>query len=161
MEDELDILDSEEGLPFDGKRPVFITVLAILTFVGSGIILIKDIMMYAAFSMAENFANIAQKSDLEYQLANAFKWMQICYIMEFVSCIITVAGAIMMMGLRKFGFYLYVFGNFLFAAEVIWFYTVATQYNINEFSVFFMVFQLFIPVGFVILYGVNFKYLRR
>lgn len=161
MNEDLDFIIDDLDVPeLSGKRPVIITVLAILTFVGSGFMLIKSIYSYVFYSAIYKISNKVD-ADWVNTMKPKLQWTYLCYIAEFLSIILTIVGAILMLRLKRLGFYVYSIGNFIFAIELIWFYLIISTGFFNGVSIFFVVLQLIFPIGFTILYGINFKYFRK
>ena len=76
MEDDLDlIIDNGDKRSYEGKRPVFLTVLCILTFVGAGFSIISGLFGMLAMGAMENMtssfadmdADIASEMGMDFQ----------------------------------------------------------------------------------------------
>ena len=113
--------------PTTSLRPTFLTVLCILTFIGSGWGVYKGFSGYftadiAASVISETQAQINDKlgdkeqpAFLKTMMGNMFSSMSAdnikkMSIISLISNLCTLIGAILMWGLRKQGFYLYVGG---------------------------------------------------
>ena len=155
-------------------RPVFITVLCILTFIGSTTSLIKQSIVYftadsqaAKFSIARDRikSNTKTKNESDKGAQLAIKFMGSLNISagnirkgalaDITAAILCLAGAVMMWKLRKRGFYLYVAGILL---------NIISPFIIfggsNVISIFSSVIWGIIGIAFVILYAVNLKDMR-
>ncbi|MEP7145138.1 MAG: hypothetical protein ABI707_19785 [Ferruginibacter sp.] len=155
-------------------RPVFITVLCILTFIGSGWGLISQGIKYAtantqaaAISMAKEKANEDLQSHNENDPGSKFAKKMVnsisaspetirkAALCDMAAALLCLAGAFMMWSLKKTGFYLYVAGTLV---------GVISPFVIfggsNVISLLSSVVVGFIGVIFVILYGVNLKYMK-
>lgn len=125
----------QTNAPTEGakERPVFLTVLCILTFIGSGLSVLLWLLgifgLGAVNSYLANFGGAADTGVLK-------------PILMLIFSAASLYGAIMMWSLKKMGFYLYV------AAQVL---IVAFGWSIMA-----LVFALL----FIILYGLNLKYLE-
>jgi len=117
------------------KRPAFLTVLCILTFIGSGLVLLGGLLVIlAGAALSEFFASIPGMTQATGNIMPL--------IISVVFSAVSLFGAIMMWQLKKLGFYIYV------AAQVI---MVAFS-----FSVMGLIFTLL----FIVLYFLNFKHMK-
>ncbi len=159
MHDELDILDNGTEVKYTGKRPVFLTVLCILTFVGAGLSAIYYLFAWVGLSAAERLVESFDQGidNAGAQAVNAFHWLKLFMISGLVGSVLCVAGAIAMMFMRKFGYYIYIAGQVI--PLVVMFLGLGTSIQ-NEFSLMWVVMMSIFPAGFVVMYGLNFKYLR-
>ncbi len=146
------------------KRPVFITVLCILTWVGSGIALIQSLVGLASNPTAEleEFKN-TPGADVVFEqgfLDDFIFWSNISNWVAILVSIMCIVGAILMFQLKKNGFYLYVAGcvisavvsfmaiSYLMPKEFAWIGQIA------------VVFSVLISVAFIIMYAVNLKHMK-
>ena len=155
-------------------RPVFLTVLCILTFIGSGWGIISGISSYLTANTAASVAQAAMedaKEELENEgkagsrlaekmLSGTSEMLQPANIKKsalfsIVASVFTLLGAVLMFGLKKTGFYSYLLGTAIgivgpfIAFGGANFLTVITTSAVG-----------FIGILFVILYGLNVKHLR-
>jgi len=156
------------------SRPVFITVLCILTFIGSGWGVISESIRYStADSQAaailkvkeEANSNLEKNANPDKDSKFAKKMVNSIYaspddirkgaISNFAAAVLCLAGAIMMWKLKKTGFYLYVAGTLL---GIISPFVIFGGSNII--SILSSVVIGFIGLIFVVLYGVNLKYMK-
>lgn len=116
------------------QRPTFLTVLCILTFIGSGLGVLFSLLgilgLGATNSFLSNYAGAAASSGM----------LKPILILIFSGA--SLYGAIMMWSLKKMGYYLYV----------------AAQILIVAFG--FSWIGLFFAALFIVLYGLNLKYLE-
>ncbi len=155
------------------KRPVFLTVLCILTFVGSGFSLLSSVYGLAAQKTVEEMTSEMEKAQAAMGQSNVFidaiaenavdihKWTILGNYLGLGSAILGLAGALLMWKLRKSGFFIYV------AGQIPPFFTLFGMYSAMKdipFMGFAMVigaiFAAIFSVGFVIMYGLNLKHMR-
>ncbi len=158
------------------KRPTFITVLCILTFIGSGWGLVGGAIQYfsadkQALSMSISKEKVATdiqksgKSDAGTQMAekmvnsmgSAFtvENLKKTAIASVVGALLCLAGAFLMWQLKKTGFYLYIAGTLIGIISPFVIY--GTD---NLMSIITSVMVGFFGIVFVILYGVNLKHMK-
>ena len=119
------------------KRPAFLTVLCILTFVGAGL------------GVLGSFGNFAVDATLG--------------IVTLLANVLCIVGAIMMMKLKKTGFYLYVVGELL---PLIYTFVVLGGLGAMNVPIFgeaviiIYLIALVIPLAFIVMYGVNLKHMK-
>jgi len=119
------------------KRPVFLTVLCILTFIWSGFAILGTLL--ATFGMG------ALTSMLGSAFTGGTGYMVVLLIISAVS----LFGAIKMWGLKKQGFYIYAAANII---GMIVPYFFGTVFNISSF-----LFGLLFTGGFIVMYYLNLK----
>ncbi len=159
------------------KRPTFLTVLCILTFIGSGWGLISNTMGYfsanssaAAMSMIKESANAemqkaATSSEAGGKIAaemvgsmmsalnpENLKKMALAGLAAAVLCLV---GAFLMWGLKKTGFYAYIAGTLV---GIITPFVLFGGSNIMAMGMSAMI--GFVGLIFVILYGLNLKHMK-
>ena len=114
-------------------RSTFLTVLCVLTFIGSGWGIIGSVRSYAGADTISSVANGAMqnaedKMDEQGKTPNFVKQLfssvavgltadniRKSAIFKLISCLLTLSGAIVMWNLKKAGFYLYIAGTALLA----------------------------------------------
>jgi len=157
-------------------RPTFITVLCILTFIGSGWGLIGGAIQYfsadkQALSMSitkEQVATDIQKGDkndagtkmaekMVNSMSGAFtaENLKKTGIASIVGALFCLVGAFLMWQLKKNGFYLYIAGTLIGVISPFVIY--GTD---NLMSIISSVMVGFIGIVFIILYGVNLKHMK-
>lgn len=130
-----------------GKRPTFLTVLCILSFIFSGlgiIMLIIGILGMGALQTAANMAESAGGTITSTGPSMGMLWMNI--IVGLVCAVAGLFGVIQMWKLKKTGFFIYTGSTVISIIAGI----VATGFS------FFSV----LPLLFVVLYGLNLKHLK-
>lgn len=157
-------------------RPTFITVLCILTFIGSGWGLIGGAIQYFTAEKQAQRMSITKvkasedikksgKEDAGSKMAekivnsmtNAFtaENLKKAGLAAIVAAVLCLAGALLMWKLKRTGFYLYIIGTL---AGIISPFLIYGSDNIM--SILSSVVVGFIGIIFVILYGVNLKYMK-
>lgn len=157
-------------------RPTFITVLCILTFIGSGWGLIGGgIQYFSAEKQAQQMVIAKQKASADIQksgkedagtkmaekmvnsMTGAFteENLKKAGLAAMLAAVFCIAGAVYMWMLRKNGFYLYIVGTLIGIIAPFIIYG-----SNNLMSIMSSVFVGFIGIIFVILYGVNLKYMK-
>ena len=131
MEEQNEVQTAQEN-----KRPVFLTVLCILTFVGSGLSLLFALIGLVAAGAIESFASSIPGMP---EMGDVGILQQIIRIVLLGG---SLFGAIMMLKLKKLGFYLYAVAN------------------IAILIMSFGIWGLVITAGFIVMYGVNFKAMK-
>jgi hypothetical protein len=76
-----------------------------------------------------------------------------------IAPVFTIAGAVLMWNLRKWGFYIYLFGQIVPVAFGIWFSLTASD-DFRGFTLILTAISSIIPLGFVVMYAVNLKDMR-
>lgn len=149
----------DAGVP--AKRPTFLTVLCILTFVGGGISLIMNIMSYFTYSaMAASGGDMlsdlgAQGEQVEAAMSmlglDPAKMATSALIVAILN-VVVLAGALMMWKLKKVGYYIYLVGELVQAVIPV----IVIGGLAGGMSVIFMG---IIAIVFIILYGLNLKHM--
>jgi len=135
--------DATEQKPQEEGRPTFLTVLCILTFIGSGFrTLIFLILLVAAGAVSSWLGSIPGMGDMG-GLGSGY------LVIILVLALASLYGAIMMWQLKKMGFYLYSGANVIALIVPIFMAS-------SDFSVWGLVFTAL----FIILYGLNLKHLK-
>jgi len=132
-----------------GTRPVFLTVICILSFVGIGLAIIGYVGAFALLGVAEvatsgTTAVTTTAGATVTTVSTGIIWAYI--IGGFITVILQLVGVLQMWKLRKSGFYLYTVATVI--ALVLGFLYGAS------------VFSLILPIAFIIMYGVNLKAMR-
>ncbi|HRP55373.1 hypothetical protein [Agriterribacter sp.] len=155
-------------------RPVFLTVLCILTFIGSGWGIISGISGYLTANTTAGVAQAAMqdaREELEDEgnagsrlaekmLSGTSEMLQPANIKKsalfsIVASVFTLLGAILMFGLKKTGFYSYLLGTAIGIAGPFIAFGGGNFVTIITSSA-----AAFTGILFVILYGLNVKHLR-
>lgn len=142
------------------KRPTFLTVLCILTFVGAGISLIMNIMSYFTYSaMASSSDMLSDLGAQGEQVGAAMSMlgldpakMATSAIIVAILNVVILAGALMMWKQKKVGFYIYVVGELVQAViPVIVIGGLAGGMSVVLMGI--------VAIVFIILYGLNLKHM--
>lgn len=157
--DDVDLLDGAIDQTYKGKVPAGLMALCILTFVGSGVILIKDFFTYSFYSLANSMNDSFFNKAGHHELDAFFGALPLIYIAEVISCLMAIAGAIMMIRMNLKGFYIYIASTVIYALGILWFWISIPEMQINEGFAMLMFVYLAAPIGFVIMYGANRKYM--
>lgn len=153
-----------------GVRNTFLTVICILSFIGSGWGIQKAIRSYATANTVANVADGAMKNaeqqmdqqntpDFAKQIMSSItdnltpENIRKASILEFISNLFTLFGAILMWNLKKIGFYLYIAGIAVL---------VASPLIMGKFiGIIGGIIVGLIGMVFIIMYGVNLKYMDK
>lgn len=165
--------------PFDvqvnkPQRPTFLVVLCILTFIGSGWSILSNLFSLFTSSMMDSDMHIEQYSEMigdmgdsgtasfmsgflnssmEVLQATAAHALEI-NTMQMVLSLISLLGAILMLQLRRFGFYLYT------AAQILALFVLPYFAGFSTLVVIGMFWSALISLAFIIMYAVNLKYMH-
>ena len=144
------------------KRPTFLTVLCILSFVAAGFVIIGGILGYLAMAAVGGMAdavgaNMEAMSNMQgmesmpgmEDAANAFAHAKTLLIVAIALTVIGLFGVIMMWKLKKTGFYIYA------GTQVIGIVAPIIIAGMASFSVVGTI----ITLAFVVMYGLNLKHM--
>ncbi len=140
-----DTVDELETSPIR-KRTDFLTVLCILTWVGSG----ASILFYGYQLL---FLGAIQR-----EIGVSAGWAVLISILNMIAPIFCVVGSVFMWNLKKQGFFIYLFGQLI--PILVSFYIALVVNNIKGPSLVFAILANVIPMGFIVLYGLQLKDLR-
>jgi len=152
-------------------RPTFLTVLCILTFIGSGWGVVSGIKNYitadtAAAMTSQIMADAQDKMDKQDTPSFAKSLLgsvsaglsadniRKSSIVSLISCLFTLVGAIMMWSLKKIGFYLYVVGCIIIVIGPM------IVLGNGLLGMIGSAWSGFICVIFIVMYAVNLKYMN-
>ncbi len=165
----MEIVSSTTPSPTGGFRNSFLTVICILTFLGSGWGIVKAVRSYftADYEAQIGTAAIKSASDQVNQQENVPGFVQQIMgsvqadmnpdflrklaIFSFIANLLTLSGAILMWNLKKAGFYLYVSGIVVLV--------IAPLVMGKLVGIIGASFLGFIGVIFIVMYAVNLKYM--
>lgn len=157
------------------SRPTFLTVLCILTFIGSGWGILSQLFALLGSSLVDSSTQIEQysaamdsiedagtasflsgllSSSQEVLQATLMYARQIAVI-SLVLSTLSLLGAILMFKLRRIGFWIYS------AAQVLMLFVTPYFAGFSMLIVVGMLFSALFTILFIILYAVNLKYMRR
>lgn len=146
------------------KRPQFLTVLCILTFIGVGVGIIGSIVgwwgMHVMSGMMDGTSNMPGMEDMDMsafpgmeESMAQMKYMNITLGVGIVGSLICLIGALQMWKLKKMGFYIYVVGEI---APVI---VSTVLMGATALAGFTLILGAIIPVVFIVLYALNLKHM--
>jgi hypothetical protein len=157
-------------------RPTFLTVLCILTFIGSGWGIVSGFSTYMSANVTADITQTAMQ-DAKDKISNAGETnagtkmaekmlsgvsdvlkpenLKKSAMFSIVACVFTLLGAVLMFQLKKIGFWIYLVGTVISIVGPI----VAFGAG-NLVSMATTIGMAFIGVIFVVLYGLNLKHLR-
>jgi len=156
------------------RRPTFLTVLCILSFVGIGLVVISSLYNVIIYSGDTVKNSLEQASQILQQSNNPFgnfiqnpdEYISAMFTMNLVnliSAMVCLVGVIMMWKLKKLGFFIYTVAEL--ASPII---AMILSGRIGMGSAFFasfmvviMVISLIFALAFVIMYAVNLKHLTK
>jgi len=161
--------------PAKPQRPTFLTVLCILTFIGSGWGIVSGISSYITANATAGVAQAAMddaREDIQNESSNAGTQMaekmlsgvsdmlkpeniKKNALFSIVASVFTLLGGILMFGLKKTGYWVYILGTLIGIVGPFMVYGGANFVTILSSSMI-----AFFGVLFVILYGLNVKHLR-
>lgn len=157
------------------KRPIFLTVLCILTFVGSGWGILSNLSsLFTSAFLTEGQMEMQQFStlsdpmqqgpyatfmahflDSSIELATAaFKHVRDIAVLQLVLSVLSLLGAILMFYLRRIGFYLYV------TAQILMLFVLPYFVGFSMLVILAMGSSAFFALLFILLYAIHLKYLH-
>jgi len=166
-----DILDNDFDASDRRKRPAFITVLCILSFIGCGLFLL--FALYGISSVNEQKKALAQVINNPYMpdfgtnepfkmLVNYLNWLLISYCVYIANVAVCLTGAILMWKLRRRGYFIYLAGQILLVLLLIPGVILANGAMPLGYQ------TLIVPgivaaaaIGFTVLYAIHLKHLHR
>jgi len=131
----------------NSKRPNLLTILCILTFVGSGLNLFSSIMVAAFF---DQFAVLAQDFGEKFNLPGMELFLEakpLYFLASALGYAIAITGAIMMFRLKKIGFHIYTTAQILLILVPMYFFHMSGP----------SILDIILSGTFVILYSTNLK----
>jgi hypothetical protein len=151
------------GAAMPAKRPQFLTVLCILTYVGVGISIIVQILgflaMQAAGAMMGGMESLGEgmgsSPEMDAAMASANALMSNAYLLlavGIIGAILCLVGAIMMWKQKKTGFYIYVVGEMVPPILSLVLVGMAGMGSMG-------IFGLVLPIAFTVMYGLNLKHM--
>ncbi len=162
-------IDSISSNTVTKKRPPFLNVLCILSFIGIGYEVLNNIMgmIIASSGFLEKVEEMMQNMPDEraYNIMESFGYFDMLHTMSatgFTVCIVGIAGALIclvgvlqMWNLKKTGYYIYFIGEI--GVPII----IASIWGASSLILMMIAVCMFIfPIAFVIMYGFNLKYLE-
>jgi hypothetical protein len=161
---EIDLIDIENS---ENKTiPVFLKVLCILTFVGTGIGILSGIYSTLTYSSSLAQMNTLQNSPFMGEMSEFIelnrKYGFIVQLMALFGNILCLVGALIMWKLKKYGFYMYVVGQII---PLIGSYGLmgglsASGSMFGSIAVFATIVGTMFPLAFVVMYALNLKHMK-
>lgn len=166
-----DVLDQtyEQG---PAKRPMFLQVLCILTFVSCGLSFISDIYGLLTAKQQEESLKMMMRvqqntempemfGDMQSGLAKMMEWTATAHYLSLGNVLICFVGAMLMWRLKKMGYFVYIFGQILPFISLVGMYSAVQDVPLLGFSMIIGgVFVAIFAIAFIIMYGVNLKHMR-
>lgn len=146
------------------KRPVFITVLCILTWIGSGIGFLQSALALISGPTSEleelkNTPGVDEMLDLEF-FDNFIFWSNVSNGSAILVSALCVVGAVLMFQLKKIGFFLYLGGCIVSIIVTV----LAMHHLIPDVIAWIghvtIAFMILINAAFIIMYAVNLKHMK-
>ncbi len=142
------------------KLPGFLKVLCIFSFVGIGIYIVTYVLGYMTLSALSSVSESISSGFNDPSVDSAVSSMDplvkngaLYYILSLVACVLCLVGVIMMWKLKKTGFFIYLVGE---VAPIILPFILLGGFGALG---FFSMILSFIPIAFIIMYGLNYKHL--
>ena len=140
-------------------RPAFLTVLWILTWVGSGIGLIIGLFAIIGLFTSGPEAYTARQIIISLTSEETLESMKIVMYAGPVCTVLCIIGSVMMWQLKKAGFFIYLIGEV--APLVLSFILLGSLANSTGLvTVAEEVIGVIFPLAFVIMYGLNLKHMK-
>jgi len=132
------------------KRPNMLTILCILTFIGSGMQLISSLVIAGFYDI---FVQIAQEFAEKFKMPGIDQLREVKPVFFLVSAILytgSVAGAILMMRLKKAGFHVYTVSQILLILSPMYFMHLSSPGTL----------EILLSALFIFLYSLNLKIMK-
>jgi hypothetical protein len=155
------------------KRPVFLTVLCILTFVSCGLTFITSIFgilmsgtadrsMRAMNRLQQNQPDMPEMMDsMMKATAKMQDWTQVSNYLALGNVLICFLGAMLMWRLKKSGFFIYTFGQILPFISLYGLYSVVQDIPLmGTFMLVMAIASVIFCAAFIVMYGLNLKHMR-
>lgn len=161
----------------NNKRPQFLNILCILSFIWCGLVLLGT--LYGMYQMqpevmqnqidALRTVNPEMAEQMEDQMIEFQEnvYMQISQYLGFLYLLLSFLGILMMYKLKKKGFYFYLAGELLpytgllFTGKGMSLSLKMGGESMNTIAIIVMVMSLVIDFGFMIMYGLNLKHMKN
>lgn len=176
MEEDFSI-DNDFLNTLSNKKPQFVVVLCILTFVGGGLAVLGNLyngatynMQVKSFEMIQTMQNTIGSQNINpfkmmfgnfEELKNAIYWNSMLNWVKFLLHIPVIIGAIYMFKLKLKGFYMYVIGSSLILITNIILCMKVSGIGFMSFSYMaYPIIGIVSTVAFLIMYSVNLKHFK-
>ncbi len=153
------------------KRPDFLTVLCILTWVGSGIVLIGQLITLATASFTKELTDIAEEgmdeameefaeeapefgslfSNIMGQSIHALEHLTELALVRIFGVLLVLAGSLMMWNLKKTGYYLFIAGKVIIIGGIL------IILGASAIGMMSIIGPLIVAIAFIAMYGANLK----
>ena len=143
--------DSTKTQSENQKRPVLLTVMCILTFIGSSFLIISTLFSYISI---QNMSEELKAMSLEMMQTSPSNLLT-KLIVGVLGGIICLVGAIMMWKLKKTGFYLYILGTIV--PLIISYFIPSKDFLFGDSAIAFGGLMAFVLIS---LYGLNWDSLK-
>ncbi|HRZ43404.1 MAG TPA: hypothetical protein P5228_11955 [Bacteroidales bacterium] len=158
---------SKASLNQEKPRPVFLTVLCILSYAGNGFVILGSLITLV---MAGPFRMIWEKAmeqpemyeevpvpftDMFDRFASLFDYLPLISWVNLAAALLNLFGVYQMWKMKKSGYYVYSVTELAPYILAVIVYTMA----LGPFGFAMSLFNMVIPVAFVILYGLNLKHM--
>lgn len=167
----LDLNQNPKEMTDQNERPTFLTVLCILTWVGSGLVFIGQLFTLATSGIRKNFTALAEDgmdeamselaeepsgigsiiSSFVGQGMQALENLTEIALIKMLGTAIVILGAVLMWKLKKTGFYLFLGGKVIIIVGVF------ILMGGSRLAVMSIMGSLIVAIAFGIMYGVNTK----
>jgi hypothetical protein len=152
-------------LPVTKKRPEFLSVLCILSYVGIGIAVMGALVNIMINASGKSMMFLQQNNSLFGKIIDNqdeyIRMQHVTGIVGIIAALVCLAGVIMMWKLMKTGYFIYIIGEI--APPVV----AISLYGHSGFGDMFaslymlgLVIGFIFPIAFIIMYGVNLKHLK-
>lgn len=153
----MDILDETDLMidRRDNTRPSFITVLCILTWIGSAFVIIQSlIILYVYQDISNSSSRFLNNSSGE------FNWMFYTSFTSLICAIGCVVGSILMWRMKRLGYFIYLISELLPILVSVLFWVVFTSSSFIGASIVWVFISSLVPIAFIVMYSLNLKHLK-
>lgn len=145
------------------KRPQFLKVLCILSFIGCGLMIFLSLLLAAMLGLGEETINkaweqviVSQPGLEDVDPVEFFHAVGIYGIYALIANIVSLVGVILMWNLNKFGFFIYAISEI-----VMNFFSLDIKMGDQEKGYGGMIFWIIVDLAFIVMYAVNLKYMKK
>ena len=163
MQDELDQLG--KGTVTEDKLPVFLKVLCILTFVGSGLAILSSFFGLIFSSYSEDsfrlLESMPKNGVMDFDFTNMMKWQKYSNLANLLGSVLCLTGALLMWSRRKLGYFVYIPGAII--PGIIGVIAIGNMMSgaLSGFAKIGGYANIFFGIAFIVMYGVNYKALNK
>jgi hypothetical protein len=150
------------------QRPMFLTILCVLSFIGNGVMIMGSIFAMIWMKIFRPMMEMAIEQDQAFQedpvlqsmfgqnMFELFDYFPVIYGIMLGAALLNLAGVILMWKMKKGGFYLYTITELIPPVSSL----VILSMIFGGLGIAMSLFNFIIPLGFVIMYGLNLKHMR-